>query len=676
MGLATVFQVILAVLIALFVSYFQYFHKTTGAKSNIAYLLSFLRFCTIFLVIILLFNPSIESTSSEITKPKLLIVADNSASIKYFKKEDVIINLITLFQKNKKLIDKFDIQYFSFGSGIKLLDSLNFKESQTNLSKPFTEFQSIYKKGINPVVLISDGNQTIGKSIEHIKYSSPVYSLIVGDTTKLEDISISQLNINQVTYINNKFPIELVVNYTGSKIISKKIEIFYKNKSVYSDILLFNGIDNTKTVSIFLNATMKGNQFYTAKIESLTNEKNTLNNSKEFSINVIEDQTNIILLSSINHPDVGMFKKSIESSKQRKVTVSLIKDFKENLNNYQLVILYQPNSQFKTIFNILEDTKKNYFIITGLSTDWTFLNGIQPNFSKKNGTSSSIYFASYNNSYATFLSTDLGFEKFPPLEDNSGDITLNKESQTLLYQKDINLNNTKPLAVTIENSEQKIGVLFGENSWKWRMESFKKNQHFEEFDTYFSNLFQYLASNSNATRLQVFSNPFYYGNDQLKISAIYLDNNYNFDYRAKLWLNLSKVDEKFEKRIPFSLFESRFNLELPNLPFGIYNYSITVENEDDSFNGTFKIIPFEVEHQFVNANDDVLKQFSENTEGKLFYADQIEMLLKELEEDSRFKGLQSTKTENTPLIDWKWLLGLLLFFLSLEWFTRKYYGKI
>ena len=40
------------------------------------------------------------------------------------------------------------------------------------------------------------------------------------------------------------------------------------------------------------------------------------------------------------------------------------------------------------------------------------------------------------------------------------------------------------------------------------------------------------------------------------------------------------------------------------------------------------------------------------------------------------KTIQKTVMEKTPLINWKWLLGFVLFFLSLEWFTRKYFGKI
>ena len=44
--------------------------------------------------------------------------------------------------------------------------------------------------------------------------------------------------------------------------------------------------------------------------------------------------------------------------------------------------------------------------------------------------------------------------------------------------------------------------------------------------------------------------------------------------------------------------------------------------------------------------------------------------------DERFKSIQKLKITKTPLINFKWLLGLIVLFLTIEWFLRKYFGKI
>ena len=101
------------------------------------------------------------------------------------------------------------------------LDTLNFSENHTNLTLPFQEFSKFDKAENTPVILITDGNQTIGNNVELFNYKSPVFPFIIGDTTIVEDIFIHRLNVNKFTYINNKFPIELFVNYSGNRPVTK-----------------------------------------------------------------------------------------------------------------------------------------------------------------------------------------------------------------------------------------------------------------------------------------------------------------------------------------------------------------------------------------------------------------------------------------------------------------------
>jgi len=671
----TIAFIILAVFAALFIASFQYlFHKKE--KSQLNYWLFFFRFLSVLSILILIINPQIEKKKSKILKPNLIVAVDNSSSIKYNFQDNSVESLISFFKKNKELNDRFSVDYYSFGDNLGVLDSLNFKEKQTNLSLPFQEFYKLYKTGINPIILITDGNQTTGRGIEFIDYKSPVFPIIVGDTTIFKDISLKRLNVNKFTNINHKFPVELFINYSGKKPISKKINIYHKGKKVYTKQLQFYGAETSKIASFFLTASTKGTQYYTVKIEELDNEQNTLNNVKTFSINVIEEKSEILILTSIIHPDIGMFKKAIEGNKQRSVTISNIADFKGNLRDYQLVILYQPTSEFKNIFNDINSKKLNYFIISGLSTDWHFLNKIQSNFYKEFIPQSENYYPVFNAGYASFLSNDIGFSDFPPVEEYFGNVTFYFQHNSLLYQKIGSVNTQNPLLATFESNNQRIAILLGENIWRWRMRSYTLNNSFEIFDGFISNLIQYLSSNKKHKRLNVLIEPIYYSNETIQISASYLDKNLNFDNRAKLWLTVSNKKNDFLKKIPFAVFESRFTVELSNIPSGEYSYIVSVENQKPTISGLFKVLPFEIEQQYTNANDKELKILADKTNGKVFYNNQEAELVAYLKSDSQFKKIQTTETIKVSLIDWKWILGFIIFSLSIEWFTRKYFGLI
>jgi len=245
----TSLYIILIGIIALLLALFQYLHKSK--RNKLHYILAFLRFNTYFLILLLILNLSINKNIVETIKPNLIVSVDNSTSIKYNSQNKTVENLVELFKNNEALNTKFSINYYSFGNNLEVLDSLSFNKNETNLALPFREFSKLYTKNLAPVVFISDGNQTVGNSVEFVNYKSPVFPYVIGDTTVYEDIYIRQLNLNKFTNINNKFPVELFINYTGAKSISKKLTIYNKGAKIYSKQLHFTTNESVKMNRFF-----------------------------------------------------------------------------------------------------------------------------------------------------------------------------------------------------------------------------------------------------------------------------------------------------------------------------------------------------------------------------------------------------------------------------------------
>jgi lipid-A-disaccharide synthase-like uncharacterized protein len=84
----TVLLILLSIGIAFALSFYQYFYQVKS-KSNSTLLLAFLRFFSIFGLLLLLINPIISKKTVETVKTPLPIVIDNSASI-YDLKADKI----------------------------------------------------------------------------------------------------------------------------------------------------------------------------------------------------------------------------------------------------------------------------------------------------------------------------------------------------------------------------------------------------------------------------------------------------------------------------------------------------------------------------------------------------------------------------------------------------------
>ncbi|MCF6279601.1 MAG: VWA domain-containing protein [Flavobacteriaceae bacterium] len=663
-----------AAIVALLIAVFHYFYKSKNKEKSIV-LLTFLRFITLFALFLLLINPKVERDIVKIIKPNLIVAVDNSSSIKHLNQQENVLKLIKDLKSNKALNNKFELDFFSFSDDVQLLDSLSFEISQTNISKPFRQFNELYKGKISPIILITDGNQTFGADYEYTKINQPVFPIVVGDTTKYADLKIAQQNVNRYAYLKNKFPVEVFLNYDGEKSVNATFSIFKGKQRVYSKNISFSKDNNSRNLSFYLPTTQGGTHYYTSQISYLDNEKNKINNTKNFVVEVIDEQSKILILTSFLHPDIGALKKSIESNKQRKVTIKSVGD-KFQLKEYQLVMLYQPTNDFTSVFLELEKEKINSFIITGSKTDWNFLNNAQHNFSKKTINQTENYLPVFNQSFATFITDDIGFNNFSPLIDKFGEVKFNIPFESLLFQQVGNFVTEKPLLATYESDSRRGAILFGENSWRWRMTSKLDSKSFTDYNNYINKIIQYLSSNKKSKRLTIDYKSIYYANENVRVTANYLDKNYMFDSGATLWLTVNNRETNENKRLPFSSSRNSYLVSLSGLSEGNYDFNVSVENQNVREKGSFKILKFDVEQQFTNANAEKLKSISQKTEGIIYFENTVTKLTSDLLIDKRFVSIHKVEKKLNSLIDWKWLLSVIILSLSIEWFIRKYKGLI
>jgi hypothetical protein len=71
-----------------------------------------------------------------------------------------------------------------------------------------------------------------------------------------------------------------------------------------------------------------------------------------------------------------------------------------------------------------------------------------------------------------------------------------------------------------------------------------------------------------------------------------------------------------------------------------------------------------------------LNKLALNTGGELFFITENEVIINALLADNRYQQIQKRAQKVVPLIDWEYLLGLIILLLSAEWFIRKYNGLI
>lgn len=670
-----VLLLLLSIVIAGSLSYFHYFYKAKS-QSKVYWLLAFLRFASIFGFLLLLINPIISKTELEIVKTPLPVVVDNSSSIAFLNAKTQAKEVYQQLISNKELQKKFEIQSFLFDATLQQSDTLTFKGTQTQLDVVAKDLKSLYKNVHFPTVLISDGNQTSGDDyVYSFDAENRVFPVVMGDTTAVFDLKISQLNVNKYAFYKNKFPVEVFVQYSGNRPVTANFSISEGKSTLSKQPISFTSTQKTATFTVFLPADKMGLHFFKASITSGLKEKNTYNNFNNFAVEVLDQKTAIGLVSAINHPDLSALKRAIETNAQRKVSILKPQEIK-SLSDYNVLILYQPNASFKSIFDGAKSAGINTLVISGMATDFTFLNQQQNDLVFKVTNQKEDYLPSFNSKFNLFALENIGFENFPPLAHPFGTVIAKENVTVLLSSKIRSIDTGFPLLAFTETGGKRSAYLLGENSWKWRLQSHVEQQSFEKYDVFIDKSIQFLASKSTKKALVVSHENFYNSGEAIAITAQFFNKNYEFDDNARLTISVTHLKNKQKKNYDLLKGTNAYQVNLDGLSAGSYTFTVKELNTNTSYSGRFEILDFDIEKQFVTPDYTKMAQLAEQTKGKVVLPSQVEELIQQLLADESYKAIEKESVIKSPLIDWIWLLVLIAICLSTEWFVRKYNGLL
>jgi hypothetical protein len=466
------------------------------------------------------------------------------------------------------------------------------------------------------------------------------------------------------------------ISYQGKDAITTSLSIELEGNRVFREIFSLDANTDSKKITAEIEATSVGFKSLKFSLEPLEGERNRQNNTKTESIEVIDEKTNIGIVTSVMHPDIGALIKTIESNEQRYATILKPIAPENELAETDLFILYQPTQEFAPVYRYINEFKRNTFTITGPKTDWRFLNKVQNSVERTNYLQTEEIFPVLNAGFGLFDVTTFSIADFPPLEGSLGELLVTKSSQNILEQRIKGVEINEPLLAIMYDDTQREAFLFGENLWRWRVQSFRNDQNFDNFDELFSKLFLYLASSEKRERLTVDYELSNLGASSQRITATYFDATYAFDNKAELNVAIRNSDTGKSLNLPMELKNNFYETDISDMPSGAYTFIVSVANENILKSGGFTISDFSLEQQFLRSNLEKLNRLADKTSGKLVYPDNVQILVEELMNNSQYIPIQKSVQNVVSLIDFKTLLAIIIAALTAEWFIRKYNGLI
>ncbi|WP_445385073.1 vWA domain-containing protein [Robiginitalea sp. IMCC44478] len=655
--------------------WFQYYYKTKPRPWRNT--LALLRFLAVFGILLLLVNPEVEKLQTYLTKTKLLFLADNSASIDLQEERQAILRTLSLLEANPDLQDRFEIQNYLFGKSLRVGDSLDFTEGQTDISAALESLSRVHNNEKAVVVLLTDGNLNSGSS--QWFSANPkldIYPVVIGDTTTFSDLRIDRIIANKYAFEGNKYPVEILYSYTGQAPAEVSLQITDNGRPVYRNRVSFPAGGGSGQRELLLDAGKPGLHILRASLTSLDGERNLQNNSATAGIEVLDEQLQIGLVSTETHPDIGSLRRSLTQNQQRQLDIMSPNAASGRIEETDLWIFYQPDASFAPLYRLLKNKNTPIFWFCGPEADWNFVNSVQQGFQLEERGPAEEVFAELNAGFGYFDVSAWKTEDFPPVEGLLGSYDFTVPNEWILGQRVKGISLEEPLLALLKGSDRRQAVFFGSGLWKWRMATFKSERSFESFDGLISKVVQFLTADAVNQRLAVEYEPIYRGAEESYIRARYFDEAYSFDPGASLVLKLRDSSGTAAGEFPMSLGKDIYQTDISFLDPG--KYSFTVELQDGSLrqSGSFSLQRASVEQQPLPSDVDWLSKLALENNGSVIFPDRPKVLTDSLLSAERYRPVQKSRRNIVSLLEYYWLMALILAAFAAEWFIRKYNGLL
>ena len=654
-----------------------------------------LRSITFLIFTFLLLKPKFSWTQYNYNNLDWNLYIDNSVSISYHP----LLSFQTIKSELEQIIYsiiKKDAFYnlFSFSGNIKKIkntESFDSSGSSTDIGKVLNHIE-LNQDNLAGAVIISDGQNNNGinpKSlIKNIKV--PVYTLGIGETKPLIDLSIESVDAPTVAVKGENVNIKATINSYGNLDEKVNVVLYSGKKMIGSKFLNISGQGSRNEARFIFTPLNLGENEYIVKVSSLSEEINIDNNQQKFLISVLKDHYKVALITGApsfntivikeyitNYPRVELdhyvlsnngytpslklfwstpyqliifdnYPIDVLKSKTQKIYSKKITSEKASLLWIIGQNITSESAQSLTPFFHLDYVDEN---INSDKNSWYFTEDI---------INSSIIQGSLTNQKSNFA------DIFPPI--------------TTPYK--FNAKHKKVNPIAYHESDEVIPVIFmGDvkniRSIVWTSNDFSTVKYNISSNNYFrdiwSNLFSWLLKTGGDRNLYFRLNKeSYQQGEEILITGSSIQDNLSINNQAFITIMHDSMEvNSFELRFnpESNRWEGNFWAPKP----GNYNYKIVINDgssEPMEQIGKFIVEKSQIELNQVSLNLPLLTNISNGT-GAEYYSWESRSVLVD-----KIKSVKNkTKIDKSVVLsENKWVMIILIILLTIEWVFRKRIG--
>ena len=657
--------------------------KLEGTPVWMLYGLYGLRFVTVSVLAILLLGPLVKNVEEQIEKPIIIVGHDNSASI--------LLNADSTFYRTdyarsfnafvNRLSEAYTVETYSFGTDLTSGLALSFDDKQSDISRFLDEIQSrFYGRNVGAVVVASDG--IYNKGFDPVSTASGIvntgiYSVALGDTTVQKDLIIEKVEHNDVAYLGNEFPVEVLVKADKLKGVESELEIIHNGKVLFSKAVNPDQSAYLQPFSFRIEADKAGLQKYIVRLKPVDEEFSLDNNTFTFFVNVQNNKQKVLIVGHGPHPDIGAIRNAVEDNEGYQVDIAFAGNTIPAVGEYGLIILHQiPSSRFplSALLTEIQNKKKPVLFVLGYNSGYKNFNDLKTGLTH-------IGFRGIMdprtthlvNAFSLFTMSDKlkeAISRFPVMHVPFGTFKSSNSVDILLKQKLGGGITDEPAIAFNRWAGVRIGFISGEGTWRWRI-AFP-----DEYNELMQKTVQYLATKEDKRYFRILGKKEFNENEDVIFEAEVFNESYELINAPEVTITITDEEGEDLPPLNFATVGNGYQLNVGNLPVGKYTYQAetTLSGKSYKVTGEFSVSPVLIEYANAVANHQLLFNLADKNGGEMVFPNQLDELYEAIMSREDLLPIRHTQTRFSEIIEWKWLFFLLIFLLSLEWFIRKRNG--
>jgi len=656
-----------------------------------------LRAISLIIALFLLLQPRFKWTESNTIKLDWNFYVDNSVSIGYhpaLSLQTIKSELSQLvFNLNKQDVSPYLYSFSESVSALENVQSWDGKGSSTNLGSVISHIISDQEK-LAGATIITDGqfNQGLDPSQLIQKVEVPVYTLGIGHSTPLVDLSIQSIDAPTVAIKGEDLRINVIINSTGDMQERVNVILYEGKKMLGSRYLQTKGFGSRAQARFMFTPSNLGENEYRVKVSTVSKEINIENNQQKFFITILKDRYKVALITGSPSFNTSVIKSYIRKYprveldhfvRRKNGYLTALKTFWSR--PYQLIIfdnypLKELSSKTQRIYSKKIGAEKSSLLwLLGGNVTEKSASSIIPFFHLRikdqiqTGEKTLWYMTTEALSQSIFQGLELNdgldfWQNFPPIQASYNFESTNDEIEAIAY----NQGPDVPLMF--------LGEKQGIRSAVWASPEFATIHHrlsgtnySKMFPELWTRIFSWLLKTSGDKNLYFRLNKeSYQQGEEILINGTSIGNKNGSKNQAFITTQIDSLEIN-SAELRFNPESRRWEGNIWAPKPGKYSYEISIQdgsNPPVKQNGRFIVEESQIELNEVALNSPLLEDLSMKTNGAYYpWASRSELFNKVLPRERQEKINRSTKFNEES-----WVLVILIVLLTIEWIIRKRIG--